>query len=309
MITRNDKIVFTLIILLAIGAFFFFKKRNAVSAAGLDSVAHRDENFKEEKKKEKKQKDAVESDPRVRIEKKWDMPSDLKEISGIAWLSEHRFACIQDEAGTIFIYNGGTNKIEKEISFGGSGDYEGIAVAGNTAYVVRSDGALFEARSFNSGKPEVMQYKTHLTSKQDVEGLCFDKGGNRLLLSVKGDEADSKDYKGIYAFSLSSKTLSKSPWIKIDSRLTGSEKKKAKVQPTDLDVHPLNGDIYVLDGPGGRLMIYNKNASLKDSYQLSESEFPQAEGLAFSPSGELFISNEGKKDAGNILKVNIKATK
>ena len=34
-------------------------------------------------------------------------------------------------------------------------------------------------------------------------------------------------------------------------------------------------------------------------------EFQQAEGITFTPQGDLYISNEGKKVASNILKVEV----
>src|SRR3954469_25329989 len=51
----------------------------------------------------------------IMISRKWEMPHQLKEISGIVWLDENHFACVQDEAGEIFIFNTGQNKIEKII--------------------------------------------------------------------------------------------------------------------------------------------------------------------------------------------------
>ena len=41
----------------------------------------------------------------ITITKKWEMPNELTEISGLSYMDEQRFACVQDELGTIFIYN------------------------------------------------------------------------------------------------------------------------------------------------------------------------------------------------------------
>ena len=38
-----------------------------------------------------------------KIIRKWEMPEDLNEISGIAYLSKDRVACVQDEEGILFI--------------------------------------------------------------------------------------------------------------------------------------------------------------------------------------------------------------
>jgi len=39
----------------------------------------------------------------VSITKKWDMPIDLKEISGLSFMDDERFVCVQDELGTVFV--------------------------------------------------------------------------------------------------------------------------------------------------------------------------------------------------------------
>jgi hypothetical protein len=75
------------------------------------------------------------------------------------------------------------------------------------------------------------------------------------------------------------------------------------MQPSDLDVHPSTGDIYIVDGADPKLLVMGADGSKKNLYQLSSTDFAQPEGLAFTKGGELFISNESKKGSGNILKV------
>ena len=130
------------------------------------------------------------------------MPKELTEISGLSYMDGQRFACVQDELGKIFIYNAASSSVEKEISFGAAGDYEGLAVVDETIWVLRADGKLFEVSNMNAAKPSVKEYGTHLTLKQDPEGLCYDKKNNRLLIAIKGAEPGTENYKGIYAFDL-----------------------------------------------------------------------------------------------------------
>ena len=93
------------------------------------------------------------------------MPKDLTEISGLSYLDEQRFVCVQDELGKIFIYNIGSSSVEKEIPFGGVGDYEGLAVVDKTVWVLRADGKLFEVSNLDAAKPAVKEYSTHLNYK------------------------------------------------------------------------------------------------------------------------------------------------
>jgi uncharacterized protein YjiK len=244
----------------------------------------------------------------VEVVDKWELPEILKEVSGIEYLGNNQFACIQDELGTIFIYNTAAGKIEKEIPFAGPGDYEGIAIAGSTAYVVQSDGKIYEVTEYQSAKPAVKEYTTPLTAKHNVEGLTYDRNNNRLLLAIKGEESENVDYKGVYAFDLKAKQLASSPVIKInlyDPVFNGAKgKKKSKVfQPSEIEIHPQTNEIYILQGTDPKLLVMDAQGQPKKMHSLQSSVFPQAEGLAFTPQGDLYISNEGKKGAATIVKV------
>ena len=246
----------------------------------------------------------------ITIVNKWEMPKSLIEISGLSYLDDLHFACIQDELGKIFIYNIRSSSVEKEISFGASGDYEELAVVGETIWVLRSDGKLFEVNKMNTSKPSVNEYSTQLTIKQDCEGLCYDKKNNRLLIAIKGAEPNTDNYKGIYAFDLSSKKMDQQPVFKIDLQNkvfgNGSDKKKRNtINPSGISIHPANGDIYIIDGRNPQLLIIDAAGNIKKLYGLNSKDFSQPEGIAFNLAGDLFISNEGAKQPGNIVQVKI----
>ncbi len=246
----------------------------------------------------------------ISVTKKWEMPKQLTEISGLSYIDDNRFACVQDELGTIFIYNVASSSVEKEISFGGVGDYEGLAVVGETIWVLRADGKLFEVSNINAPKPVVKEYSTHLTIKQDSEGLCYDKKNNRLLVAIKGDELESEDYKGIYGFDLASKKMDQQPVFKIDLlneifESNAGKKKKGTINPSGIAIHPVSGDMYITDGRNAKLLITDASGTIKKLYQLNNNEFSQPEGIAFNAAGDLFIANEGTNQPGNILQVKI----
>ncbi|HEV7333280.1 MAG TPA: SdiA-regulated domain-containing protein [Flavisolibacter sp.] len=241
----------------------------------------------------------------VKVAQKWDMPAVLKEISGIAYMDNERFACIQDEKGVIYIYNHASGKVEKEIPFASPGDFEDIALVEGTAWVVRADGKLFEV-DMNSGKAK--QHSTPLTEAHNIEGLAYDQANNRLLLAIKDEEPGGAAYKGIYGFNLSGKTLAREPVFRIDLEhevfASGKGKKGKAIKPAAIGIHPSTGDIYVTDGPKSRLLIMDSKGSIKELVQLGKA-FEQPEGLTFSPEGDLYIANEGNKGAGNILAVTL----
>ena len=271
--------------------------------------SHADKPGKKGKKDKKESKEEAGSSV-VKVIEKWEMPNILREVSGIAYMDDNRFACVQDESGVIFIYNTQTNQIELQVTFGASGDYEGIALVNKMAYVVRSDGKIFEVNNITTHSPQIKEYTTALTAKHDVEGVTYDKKGNRLLITIKGNEMEDVAYKGIYAFNLKSKKLSNKPVYKIDlndSVFAGSKSKKlgSRVQPSDIAINPTNGNIYILEGTNPQLLILDATGNIQNRYKINGADFSQPEGMTFSPNGDLYISNEGKKSEGNILKVQV----
>ncbi len=245
----------------------------------------------------------------VSIINKWEMPAELTEISGLAWIKDDLFACVQDEDGTIFIFNAANSKVEKKIDFAGPGDYEGIAVINDVVYVMRADGVFFRVDNINAAKPTVKEFKTHLTVQNDVQGFTYDKKMNRLLAAMKGDESGTQNFKGIYAIDPVTNTMSKTPVFRLSvnpaENASGKKKKNKGILPSEISVHPLNNDLYIVDAGAPGLKILNQAGEEKGNYTFNKNDFPQPEGITFSPDGRIFISNEGKKGMGNIVEVKL----
>ncbi len=241
---------------------------------------------------------------------KWELPLELEEVSGIEWLGDSKIACVQDEDGVIYVFNLKTSKVEQRINFAGHGDYEDIRVVGKTAYILRSDGNIFEVSNFLFERFHTRIHNNFLTKKQNLESLAWDKVNNRLLLAVKDRELNDDTFKGIYQFSLSDKQLATKPAYRLDMEdtlLKNIDSKLIKrLQPSALGIHPSNGNFYILDGRAPQLIIADNKLKLEKAYTLQEGDFEQAEGITFSEDGRLFISNEGNGDKANILEVEFK---
>jgi uncharacterized protein YjiK len=278
-------------------------------------VDNKKENGKNKMKKDKKakEKDGAEStsyvdgansaSPEIKIIERWDLPKELKEVSGIAYLSDEKFACIQDESGSVYIYNCTDDKIEKEISFSGVGDYEGIAVVDQAIYVIRADGKLFMIENMNAPNPEVKEFTTGLTIQHNIESLCYDKVGNRLLMTGKDKDPDGADQKKIYSFDIESKKWNSSPVYAIDLNHNLFSAGKKSLQPSAMGVHPVTSEIYIVDGPAAKLFVFDSMGLVKNGYTLDQNQFPQAEGISFGENGDFYISTEGNKTPGAIFKV------
>lgn len=241
----------------------------------------------------------------------WELPKELVEVSGISWLGDHKIACIQDEEGIIYIYNLQTSRIEKTIKFGETGDFEGLTVVNKNAYALRSDGTIFEIENYNSPNFKTRTYDTFLEGKNNTESLTLDRQHNRLLIVAKDKDPFINNGRGIYKFDLDSKKLSKKLAYELNFEDEIFDKiRKKKIQktfrPSDIAVHPQTQEIYVLEGVQPKLLILNPDGSPKRLIELDKKDFSQAEGIAITPNGDLYISNEGKKETSNILKVELK---
>lgn len=252
--------------------------------------------------------EGVKESESVKIEKKWELPKILREVSGIAHMGNNKIACVQDEDGIIFIYDLVSSTIEKEIEFAGAGDYEGISLVGQTAYVLRSDGTIFEIINYTKGAPQTTQYKSPLKGKLNFEGLGYDKNNNRLLIALK--EKSDDDFKPVYAFDLENNIWVREPVFKINFNdpvfgILNQKISRKMLRPSEISLHPSTGKIYVLDGLGPKLLILDPTGKPEELHILNRKQFPQAEGLTFGDAGEIYISNEGFVQAANILEISL----
>ncbi|WP_424493490.1 SdiA-regulated domain-containing protein [Salinimicrobium sp. GXAS 041] len=245
--------------------------------------------------------DAAEITPsqEIIIEETWELPNILEEVSGIAFLDDQRVACIQDEDGTIFVYDLKASKIVEEIDFAGGGDYEAISISENTAYVLRSDGTIFKITQYLSN-PVVTEHELPLKDDPDMEGMTWNSSSNKLWLVNKEKDANKSGFKSIYVVDPETMKLQEEPVYKIplENAIFETEEEKESMEdlkPSELNIHPITGEIYVLEGHHPKLLVLDSDGNPKKLYILDSDNFPQPEGLAFDASGGMYISNEGNK--------------
>ncbi len=236
------------------------------------------------------------------IEHQWELPEILEEVSGIAFFAPNKIACVQDEDGTIFIYDLKKDAIEKEIDFGGNGDYEALTIIDTDAFVLRSDGVLFEVKNFLNS-PKVVEYDLKLDHSVNFEGLCLSKDARKLLMITK-DEDGNSDVRNIYSFDLKSRTFDKKLFSKLEIEKGIFKNYEGSFRPSEIQINSKTGEFYILDGRNPRLLILNSSLKVMEMIKFNEDEFEQPEGITFG-NGKLFISNEAGKNASNILQVQL----
>ena len=252
------------------------------------------------------------------------LPKELEEISGISYMKNGNLAVIEDEKGKIYEINTNLCAVNSVWKFGKDGDYEGIEVVGDTAWVIRSDGLLHKVSDFTSDARITEIFKTPLTAKNNVEGLGYLPEKHHLLLACKALPYLTRElYRGkraVYAYDLAKKELLTLPYLLIDLKQVAAAKNddafirlsrdlagklsdggNLDFQPSGIALHPISGHIYVIASVGKTILVYNQEKQLIGLAPLRHKLFTQPEGICFSPEGTLYISNEGKGGAGNVL--------
>ena len=249
----------------------------------------------------------------------YELPYVLHEISGITMMGDNIIACIQDENGVIYFYDLRHDRLTNQSYFYQNGDYEGIAKAGNSIWVLRSDGVLFEVTGYGSEIAENKYYRSGVPA-HNIEGLCFDSKDNRLLIGPKDQYIDkdaSKEKRYIYAFDVGTgkpvnvpvytfnmKTIrkfAKENHIDVHYKHKKNGKKEAEIEfrISEIAINPVTNKLYLLSGMEKLLMVFDLRGQIEYMEKLDDDLFNQPEGLTFLANGDMLISNESKNKPKN----------
>lgn len=255
----------------------------------------------------------------------WSLPESLREISGLIDINENTFACVQDENGILFIYDISKNEVVNQYKFNIDGDYEGITRIGETMYILRSDGTIFEVTNYRDSNFVTTKYETGIPAMNN-EGLCYDPANNRLLIASKGKiakGAEFKDKRAIYGFDLKTKQLLEEHVFDIDVETlkqfaikhniplpTKARKKNGvmvdepfiKFMTSAISIHPVSKKLYVLSAADHLFFIFSENGEIEHMEYLDPIIFNKAEGMTFLENNDMLITNEGQTGQATLLK-------
>lgn len=251
----------------------------------------------------------------------WELPEELLEVSGIAPTGPTALVCVEDERGTLYTLDLESDGTVTQIRFGADGDYEGLARAGERLLVLRSDGPLLELNLQGEVRGEL---KTPLEELpyEEFECIAFEPAGKRWLVLPKdtvSDDERANDDRVIYGLGSEDFALAPEPVLVLSRKQIikdakardwplptrvnkkGKEKSEFDFHPSDLAVHPISGDYYIVSGSDRTLIAVSPAGELVGTATFPKSLLRQPEGLAFQPNGDLLISSEGATRAAAVV--------
>jgi DNA-binding beta-propeller fold protein YncE len=245
---------------------------------------------------------------------KFNMPESLFEISGIAFIDgkADTVYAIQDEEGKLFRLAWDVPK-QLHTKFGKKGDYEDVAIMNGQAYILKSNGTIYDLPMSEVAfeEAEVVKELKGLLPKGEYEGMYADAGTGELYVICKNcAEDDSKSSVTGYIFKPDQDTT-RAPGtavpatfsINVDEIKAITGKVARGFRPSGLAKNPVTNEWYIISAVNKLMVVTDSQWKVKDAFPLNGNMFLQPEGIAFDKAGNLYISNEGDDlFSGNILK-------
>ena len=231
----------------------------------------------------------------------WKLPDRLKEISGLALTADGRLLTHGDEGGKVFQVDYRRGVIVKEFDVGSPaahGDFESIALVGDTVLLFTSDGILYR---FPEGADKAVvpytRLDTELGSECEFESMVVDTSTGSLLLACKKvhDKA-LKDSLVIFRYPLAPPLNGRR--VKVThlaiplARITASNGWDG-FHPSDMTIDPVSGHYVLLASLEKALLEITPAGEVIFARPLPPGH-DQAEGLAITKDHILIISDEAK---------------
>ena len=220
------------------------------------------------------------------------LPAALREISGLA-MHHGTLLAHDDELGRIYSINPSTGAIAGFATLRGPvrDDFEGIAVLGDTVWLMTSAGRLYGVQASASSTPVAFVLRhTGLGKRCELEGLAADEANGVLLLPCK---TPTKNGGGVvvYRWNVAGGKLAVPGTVSAsaaDLRRAGSP----RLRPSAIEAVPGSNHLLVLSSSPPALLELDAIGAARGYARLS-NRHTQPEGLAISASGDLYVSDEG----------------
>ena len=228
----------------------------------------------------------------------------LAEISGIFYVpGEKTILAIADNDGMVFAMDSLGKNIYDYLPkpFAETQDYEDILKVDSIIYVLVSDGTIIQ---INKNADIISREKLAISGKNDFETMYYEPSSNGIIILCKKCALE-KNIKARTAFRFDLKTnkFDSGSYYTISSQAVNDILKdgEAEFAPSAAAIHPLQKKLYILSSAGNLIVITDLKGKVERAFRINPDLFPQAEGITFTPRGDMYISNEAKLGKPSLL--------
>jgi uncharacterized protein YjiK len=232
------------------------------------------------------------------------LPRALDEVSGLTFDDEGRLWAHDDEQARIYRLDPASGEVLSSFDVGRSvnGDWEGLAWAEGSLYLVDSDGVLLQfSPPVAAGTADYRWIGTGLGRHCEIEGLGYEPARRLLLMGCKTPrQRELRDHVVLVSYSLARREAETRARV-----MTPMEEFRTFRLPDDdfraaaVEVHPRSGTILVASAQDATIVELSTDGVPLGARALGERVLPQLEGLAVAPDGTLFLASEA--DGGRAL--------
>jgi hypothetical protein len=230
----------------------------------------------------------------------YELPKALHEISGIAAVNDSIIACIADEKGTVYFYNLKAGEIDTKLKFTEHGDFEDLTIVNDTIYVLDSRGVIWVIKNYLQ-QPQITSTPLTIEQPFELEGLCH--RGDTLFIAAKYYHNKKRDKKSVLpVWRLDRQLQIKDPLFNLpDIIQVGGNTAAAPFHTSAIVYYEKMKQWFCTSTHTKAFIQCDYQGNILATQPLTEKDFSQPEGICFTMSGDLLISNEGKEGPGTIL--------
>lgn len=223
------------------------------------------------------------------------LPVTLAEISGIVYYPKDTAVfSIEDEDGILYKIPLNNGKI-KNWRFDKKHDFEDLVLLDSVFYVLISNGDIETIQFGKSDNIVTNKFKFSGGDKKvnEFESLYYDTNLQQLILLCKNCEDDSKKTVSAWGYNINTQIYTQSVLtIDVEAVTQKLGEQKMKLKPSATALNPVTNELYILSSINHLLIVAGKDGKIKEVFQLDPGIYKQSEGLAFTPAGDMIISNE-----------------
>jgi len=233
----------------------------------------------------------------------WYLPSELKEISGLALTKDGHVLTHDDNIARIFEIDPKSGIVDNEftVGVGVQGDFESIAVAKDEIFLLNSTGMLYRFRKGTTGAGVPFTFvDLGLGHQCEFESMAYEADSDWLVMPCKGSTPKKlKDYLVIYRWRLQGPDSSRLSMMTVPLAEITARTGWKGFHPSDMTIDPETGN-YVIISSHEKGLVEMTPAGVVERAGPIPGDHGQPEGVAITPDRILIISDEASKKPASI---------
>lgn len=228
------------------------------------------------------------------------LPPGLAEISGLAVAGPDSVFAHDDEYAIVYEIALRNGQILRAFALGKptiEGDFEGIATADDSVFLITSDGLIYSAHPGRNG--ERMPYHVFdsgVGAHCEIEGLARAPVADSLLILCKRLHNQEKPTSlDIYRWRIGQDHAEAAPWLSFPLSGVLKKSERAEFQPSAIEWDERRRQLVVVSARNHMMMTFDGEGRFLRLDRLNAKHHPKTEGLTIMPDGRYVLADEGSK--------------